>query len=359
MRPALKPEGVIEHIALWGNLGPIPVAEAMFGMATSRVLMAGVRLGIFEELAEGPKTARDIAQRRRLDTAGATHLLDCLCALGHVERSGFENHPDALWEGILYTLTKRARPWLDPGSPTFVGAFLEFNYDQWEWWSGLEEVVQTGKGYEIHDYSPDDPRWERYIRAMFCLARLSAPEIARKVRMPPSATSLLDLAGGHGWFAAEFCKQHPGLIATVLDLPGSARIGRRIIAENGMSDRVTHVVGDTMTGELGGLYDAALCFQIIHHLSPEQNVALFRRIHAAVRPGGILAVMDYLTPPAGKRPDSAAFLGMHFYLTSSASTYSAADLKGWLTETGFEAPRRISVLRVPVQTLYEAKRRAD
>lgn len=345
MRTALRPEGVLEHIALWGNLGPLPVAETMFGMATSRVLMAGVRLGLFARLCTGPKTASQIAETCHIDPAGAAHLLDCLAAMGHVDRDGEE-----------YRLSRRARPWLDPESPTYIGGFLEFNYDQWDWWSRLEEVVKTGQGFEIHDYGAEDPRWRRYIRAMFELARLSAPEIARKITLPPKPGRVLDLAGGHGWFAAEICRRHEGLVATVLDLPGSVRIGREIIAENGMAERVRHVEGNMFTEDLGGPYDAALCFQIIHHLSPEQNVALFTRVRAALKPGGTLAVMDYFTPPEGRRPDSSAFLGLHFFLTSGATTYSAHDLKNWLREAGFAAPRRVPLYRLPVQTFYQARR---
>lgn len=349
MRPSLKPEGLLERVALAGNLGPLPVAEAMFGMATSRVLMAGATLGLFAELASGPCKACDVADRRGLDPAGVTLLLDCLCALGHVERR-------ETGQAAVYAFTRRARPWLDPGSPTYVGPFLDFNYDQWDWWSGLEEVVRTGRGHEIHAYGPEDPRWERYIRAMVLLSRFSAPEVARKLRLPPNPTSMLDVAGGHGGFAAELCKRYPTLHATVLDLPGSVRVGREIMSEEGMSERVAHVEGDMMADDLGGPHDAALCFQIIHHLSPDQNVGLFRRIHAALEPGGILAIMDYFTPREGRQPDSAAFLGLHFYLTSSAATYTTDDLKCWLREAGFENPRRIRIYRVPVQNVYEAKR---
>ncbi len=349
MRPTLRPEGVLERIALWGNLGPIPVAEAMFGMATTRVVMAGVRLGVYAALVEGANEADVVAARCKLDPTGTRHLLDSLTALGHVRRAG-----------TRYRLTQRARRWLDPASPTYVGGFLEFNYDQWEWWSHLEEVVRTGKSFEIHDFGSEDPRWDRYITAMFQLARLSAPEVARSLRLPPAPKRLLDLAGGHGWFAAELCRRHPTLHATVLDLPGSARVGRRIIAENGMRERVEHREGDMMTADLGGpqgdRYDGALCFQIIHHLSPEQNVALFRRLHAALLPGGTLAVLDYFTPPSDRPPDSAALLGLHFYLTSTAATYRAEDLRLWLHEAGFSAPRRVPLRRVPIQTLYEARR---
>lgn len=100
-----------------------------------------------------------------------------------------------------------------------------------------------------------------------------------------------------------------------------------------MSDRVTHVEGDMMQDDLGGPYDGALCFQIIYHLSPEENRALLRRVCTALVAGGMLAVLDYFAPPTPRKPDSSAFLGLHFYLTSHASTYTPEDLRGWLGET--------------------------
>lgn len=357
MRTGVRPEGVLEHLALWGNLGPVPVAEAMFGMATARVIMAGVRLGIYAARARESGTAEQTAAECRLSLEGTRHLLDCLTALGHLERTAAEKP--------FYRLTNRAARWLDPASPTYIGAFLEFNYDQWEWWSRLEEVVQNGRSFEIHAEAPDDPKWRPYITAMFQLARLSAPEVAHGLRLPANPTRLLDLAGGHGWFAVALCRQHPTLEATILDLPGSARIGREILREQAEHApavqeavrRVRHQEGDMMTDDLltgGDSYDAVLCFQIIHHLTPEQNIALFRRVHAALKPGGTIAVLDYFTPPTQRRPDTAAFLGLHFFLTSTAATYRSEDLAGWLHEAGFAPPRRVPLRRLPIQALFQA-----
>jgi 2-polyprenyl-3-methyl-5-hydroxy-6-metoxy-1,4-benzoquinol methylase len=350
MQPTLRPDGVIEHLALWLNLGPTPVAEAMFGMATSRVIMAGVRLGVYAALAEKPATAQGVAGVCNIHSDGARHLLECLSSLSHVIRS-VRQLPDE-GESVFYALSDRARRWLDPKSETYIGAFLEFNYDQWEWWSHLEEVVTTGQGFEIHEAEKEDPRWRRYIEAMFQLARLSAPEVARKLALPSAPQSLLDLGGGHGWFSAELCRRHPTLQATVLDLSGSVEIGRGIIQREGMGGRVEHCEGDFLKDDLGGPYDGVLCFQIIHHLTPEQNITLFRKVRNALKPGGILAVLDYFTPPAPNKPDAAAFLGMHFYLTSSAATYTARDLKAWARDSGFASVRKIGLRRIPIQELY-------
>lgn len=345
MRPAVRPDNPLELAALAFNRAPRPVAEAMFSMMTARAVMAGQRLGLFGRLARGPATDAALAQELELDPAGARHLTDCLVAGGQLRRDG-----DHL------KLSRRARRWLDPASDSYVGSFIDFNYDQWGWWSQLEQAVRDGDSAEIHEAPAGDPYWERYIRGQFELARVSAPEVARAIDLGDRPTSLLDVAGGHGWFAAELCRRHPGLRATVVDLPASTAVGRKIIAEQGLADRVEHREGDMFELDLGGPHDGALLFNIVHHLSPEENVRLLHRVAAALRPGGTVAVLDLFTPAREQRPDMAAFLGMHFWLTSGAATYSPADLAGWLGEAGFTPPRRVAIRRNPTQTLYTARR---
>lgn len=346
MRPTIRPDDPTEAAGLLLNLAPRPVGDAMFGMMVARAVMAGVRLGVFERLAAAPGTAEDLAAERGLSPAGTHRLLACLAAAGHVDR-----------DGERWALARRARRWLDPASPTYVGTFVDFNYDQWAWWSRLEDSVRSGEGFEIHaDEALDEAYWERYIRGQYELARLSGPEVAKALRLPDAPRSLLDLAGGHGWFAAELCRRHPTLSATVVDLPQSAAVGRRIMAETGMAHRVEHREGDMFAADLGGPHDGALCFNIIHHLEPEAVVALFRRVGETLRPGGTLAVLDLFLGPPSRRPDMSAFLGMHFWLTSGAATYAPSELAEWLHEAGFSAPRRVRIRRLPNQTLYEARR---
>lgn len=346
MNFSLRPDGLLERVALWLNLAPTPIAYSFFGMMGARATMAGVRLGLFAELARAPATRTELAARLRLDEGGTQRLLDSLVTLELVRRL----------RGERYALDRRAARWLDPKSPRYVGSFLEFNYTQWDWWSKLEDSVRTGKGIEIHGFPPDDPRWRDYMTAMFELARLAGPEVARAVTLPPKPKRLLDLAGGHGWFAAELCMRHPGLEATVMDLPGSVRAGREIIAARGLSDRVRHVEGDLFKDPLGGPYDGALCFQIIHHLTTEQNQALLERVRDSLAPGGTVAVLDYFLPDSGPPEASSALLGLHFFVTSTATTYPLEDVRGWLRKAGFESPRATAIRRLPLQTVVVARK---
>jgi 2-polyprenyl-3-methyl-5-hydroxy-6-metoxy-1,4-benzoquinol methylase len=337
----LAPDNLTEFMGIRLNVAPIPVGEAMFGMPTARTVMAGVRLGVFARLARGPATASALADELGLHPAGVRHLLAALAALGHVRKAGED-----------YSLSKRAAKWVDPASDTYVGTFLENCFDFWEWWGNLEDIVRTGKSYEIHERDPDDPHWPTYIRGQYELARLNADDVAGKLHVPDGAKRLIDVAGAHGWYSATLCRRHPGLEATVFDLPASAAVGRRIVAEVGMSDRVRHVEGNALTDDLGGLYDAALCFNLVHHFDQETDVELLRRIRGALRPGGTLAVLDLIT--SDEHPDSAAFLGLFFYLTSGAATYTDEQVRSWFERAGFERPRRVTIRSLPNQAVYEA-----
>src|SRR5215831_16079154 len=146
----------MERIALWLNWGPVPIAQAFFGMMASRVVMAGVRLGVYAALARAPATAGQLAAELNLDPTGLTRLLESLHAL-HLA-----GHRAGVWH-----LEKRARRWLDPRSSHSVEGVLDFNYIQWEWLSHLEESVRSGAGIDIHRYSNEDRRWKQYVQAMY------------------------------------------------------------------------------------------------------------------------------------------------------------------------------------------------
>ena len=121
--------------------------------------------------------------------------------------------------------------------------------------------------------------------------------------LPENAGSVLDVGGGHGWYSATLCRRHAGLSATVLDLPGSARVGREVIEAAGLAHRVTFVEGDARTAEFPGGQDAVLFFNLLHHLTETEIPALFERAAKALKPGGTLAVLDaFAEPPRPGRP---------------------------------------------------------
>lgn len=345
MKLSLRGANPAEWLALRAGVVPTAAAEAWGGMALSAVVITAVRTGITARLAQQPSTAADLAADLGLDPVPTRLLLECLRSGGHVSvRSG------------RYRLSRSSRRWLDPESALSVAQYVAGTSDYWAWWAELDDVTRTGQPAGHHDAPPDDPYWRRYIAGQLELARLSADEVAKKLRLPGDPRSLLDIGGGHGWYSAQLCRRYPLLNATVLDLPGSAAIGREIMARAGMADRVVHRDGDATTADLGSGYDAVLCFNLLHHLTADQAIGLFSRIYDALAPGGVLAVMDAFAEPSRRTSAQANVLGLFVYLSSGAQVNTSTELYGWLRAAGFGAPRRLRILRIPGQGMYVVSR---
>jgi len=345
MRIAATPDGAMERIGLMLNRLPTPIGEAMFAMPVARSLQVAQRTGMLTALAEDARDPAELAEHLGLQPTATELVLDVIASLGHLEV-----RPDGRYE-----MTDRARRWLDPGSEHYVGDFLADTAEYWQWWQGLEDLVRDGRHVELHDTPPDDPYWRSYIRGQYQLARLSSAEVAKAVPLARGAHSLLDVAGAHGEFSMALCRHHPGLRATVVDLPGSARVGREIVSGAGMEDRVHHVEGDMFEADLGGPHDGALCFNIVHHLTPDQARRLFTRIRATLRPGAPLCVLDLYDRPDDRKPDSGSILGLFFHLTSGADTYTVEQVSTWLGEAGFEAPKKHTFRTLPSLAMLAAK----
>jgi cyclopropane fatty-acyl-phospholipid synthase-like methyltransferase len=345
MRVKPAADDLLERVALAANMVPLPAAYAMYGLTSGRVLAVAQRLGLFKKLLDGPATAGRVAEELGLQVAGTRLLCENLGGLGILEQ-----------DGHTFSLPKRSRKWLDPASDTYIGTWLEHAATYWQWYGDLERIVRDGGSFEIHrEPAEDEQYWRVYITGQYEIARLSAREVAKAISLPSQPSALLDVAGAHGWFSAELCKRHETLKATVVDLPGSARVGREIIAKAGMSKRVEHREGDMFETDLGGPYDGALVFDIIHHLSAEQVVVLLRRVRTALKPGGTLAVLDMFRSDAKRQRASAAASGLLFHLTSGADLHSPDELAGFFSQAGFSAPKRTKVRRIPDQDLFQAQ----
>src|SRR4051794_35133790 len=73
------------------------------------------------------------------------------------------------------------RRWLGQGRPG--GIVGDFAYDDWDHSSPLEDVLRGAAPGGLHERAPADPYWERYQLAMHAFARVSAPAVARAIRV--------------------------------------------------------------------------------------------------------------------------------------------------------------------------------
>ncbi len=344
MRLGVVPEGFTEWLALRLNLIPTPLADGVFTMMACRALMAGLELGLIDQVASGAASADELAERLGLDPAGTMALIEALVSGGHLERVGSS-----------YRLARRARRWLDPHGPSYVGNLIRFNRDHERWWSELETILRTGQPLAVHRELPDGAAWRRYVLGMRDLAGLSADEIVGALRPPRLPRRLLDIGGAHGAHAAAFCRRYPTLTATVLDLPRVAAIGAELIELAGLSDRIEFRAGDTGQDNLGSGYDIVLLFDLLHHFPGKEAQALLGRAVDALRPGGLIAILE---PTRARRPTQlAALLHLHYFLASRGGVFTQGMLASWLAGAGCGNVRGRSLRRAPGLSLMSGYRR--
>jgi len=334
----LRPE---EHRALHEtHEAPAPILD-LLGGAALRMAGAASKLGVFEALAGGPRSADEVARAAGTDPRGTTLLLQGLRAYGYVAAHD---------GGGSWALTPVAEKWMLRGRP---GSFAD-TLELWDsllygLWGELESSLATGTPpVDWYRWLEAHPRDLRTFQGMLAgIARRSAPGVVAAVELPAGAERLVDVGGSHAIFSLAFLRAHPGLRATVLDFPGALETGRENARAEGMEDRVELVARDFLSEPLGAGYDLALLCSIVHGLSPEANTALLRRVHDALNPGGRVVIVEQTQDDGAARgPVDDAFMrtfSLNLFHLLGAQTWSFAEIAGWLEAAGFRDPAETAV----------------
>jgi SAM-dependent methyltransferase len=290
------------------------------GFMESRVLLTGADLDLFTLMAADPLTAEQIAERIDADRRALTILLDALTAMGLlVKRDG------------SYQTEPSAARLLAADSPDSILPIIRHNIDLWERWSRL-----TGK---VAGPRTPDKSMRAFIGAMHAIARPLAERIVRLVD-PAGARRLIDVGGGPGTYTLAFLEASPQMRATIFDMPEVIEMAREWVSAAGMLGRVALVAGDFRRDPLPAGHDLAFVSAIIHQNSPAENGALFRKVFAALDPGGRVVVRDHVLGPDRTTPRSGALFAVNMLVgTDGGNSYTEAEIRDALTEAGFIGAR--------------------
>ena len=175
------------------------------GFRSSRVILTANNYRIFDHLKTA-KTAAQIAKVLSTDARATEILLDAVTAVGLLKKTG-----------ARYLDTETAKKFLVQGSPLYQGDMLRHADNLWKSWSGLDEVVKTGKPNRsgTRDY-------EAFIRAMHNNAVLRAKDVVSAIDLK-SVTRALDLGGGPGTYSMELAKRRSSSHSSICRRPSRSR----------------------------------------------------------------------------------------------------------------------------------------
>jgi len=345
MKYGVIPTNLAECFALWSGKMPVPALDVIFTLMKARSVMAGVSLGLFETLKDGPLTPAEVAGRCRLDAECTELLLRALAGVGYLEQ--LEDR---------YSLTELSRHTLVSGAKHHLSGYIRWNYTQWEMVERLEELVRTGQGIDFHQKMDDSGKWADYQRAMLDVARFQTSVIADKVPVKPGARRLLDLAGSHGLIGAAICRLHPPMTSEVMDLPEAIEPARALAREEQIDDIVSHRPGDLLRDDYGRDYDVVLSANILHHFQEAENLEVLRRVHDSLTEAGTVAIWEIEAPDKMAQASEADSATLFFRLTSNARCYSGGEYADWLRQTGFEQVQALRPMFSPGYVLVTGRK---
>ena len=308
---------------------PVDLVDLASKYWQSAALNAAVSLGVFDALAKTAASAEVLAEKLECAPLHLQALLDSLCGLETLEKIDGR-----------YRIPNDMQPLLDPDSPDSLLAALKFNGDLFGLWLRLPECVRTGKpALPDNPHLGNDPeRMKRFVEGMHSRAGLMARGVLPYLVFPEN-TRWLDVGGGPGTFSLKLLERDESFRATVLDLPPVVAAAAEIHAGKAALERLTFQGGDYHTAEFPANQDVVLYCGALHQ-EPEEGIrALFRKMAAALKPGGHLYVIDLMLDADRTTPVYSALFQLNMMLMRPASrVYTVERLKSLLHETGFSSP---------------------
>ncbi len=112
---------------------------------------------------------------------------------------------------------------------------------------------------------------------------------------------MLDVGGNSGEFALRVCREHPGLRATVYDLPVVCEIGEKHVAEEPEAGRISFERAAPGNGRLPENHDLITFKSMLHDWPDEQMRSFLQRAYDALLPGGSLIIFERSVVDTGER----------------------------------------------------------
>lgn len=289
------------------------ISHIAYGFMASKALFSALDLDIFGHLADGPKSLDALSG----DTGIASHRLETLLtacvSLGLLTREDnqFANGP-------------ASQRYLVRSSPTYFADYYRFQIDRLIY-PMMEQIDAALRGEEITDLYQAVAEVPENARD-FSIAQHSgslgpAYMLAKQVDLS-SRRRLLDVAGGSGAFSITLCQRNPDLSATILDFPNVIEISKTFVDEADMTARIGFLPGNALEADWPDEQDVVLISYLLSAVSGAHIPVLVERAMAALAPGGLLLLHDFMLDDDRRGPRSAAL----WHLTSLLNDRDAVSL---------------------------------
>jgi hypothetical protein len=318
-------------------LTPDSIFQVAFGFAAAKTLFSAVELGLFTQLAKGPRDLPTLTAELGLHPRSAADFLDTLVSLRLLDRDDqgrYHNSPD----------TDR---FLDKAKPDYLGGMLEMcNARLYPFWGRLTEALRTGKpqneaaGDEdfFQKLYSDPQRLAGFLKAMTGLSRASGQALAKKFDWRQYRT-FVDVGAAEGAVPVNIAAAHPHLTGGGADLPQVRPLFESYVRQNGLADRVKFHECDFLKGPLPSA-DVIIMGHILHDWGTDAKRMLIRKAYEALPAGGAFIAFDCMIDDDRRRHTGGLLMSLNMLIeTPDGFDYTISQAQYWLREAGFKQVR--------------------
>lgn len=280
-------------------------------LASYHVIRAGLQSGLLRTLAQGQKTASQLADILNLDPRRTELICSALVQTGLVER----------YEDDL-ALSQVAR-------------MLPLDQEPDGFWTELTPSLQStaDSPAPVPETSEAEGMPHTWTQTPSALDVVEVLDIGRSRR----GFRILEIGGGSAVFSAALAHRDPDCQITLIDSPVNLQRARETIEGVGVEKQFELVEGDYRDPKIPeGQYDLVMAAGLLHRLPASECTAWLQRLAGGLKPEGDLAIIDwYHGQEKGAR--TLAFFELELTLRfPQARLHRPPEIRDWLLDAGLE-----------------------
>ncbi len=316
----------------------VAVLELAQGAWLTQAMYVATRLGFADALADGPRTAGELARRAGSDPGATFRVMRALAAHGlfklrsdgrfALTRTGQALRSD--YDGSMAPMIEMV------GSP-----------EHWEHWGNLLHSVKTGetaveklRGAPMFDYLATNPEYA----ALFNDAMTGVSALAVETAVPlydfTAHELIVDVGGGHGALLAAVLAAAPDAQGVLFDLPSVVDGAGGVLEAAGVAGRCTSKGGSFFDAVPDG-GDAYLLKTVIHDWDDDEALSILRNVRTAIAANGHVLLLESVLPE-GAPPHVGMLLDIEMLVHAGGRERTAREYGDLLARAGFRMKRVIA-----------------
>lgn len=310
--------------------------DLIFGRWRSQILYAGVKLGFFEALADGPGNASEVAGKLAIDSAMTYRLLRGLSCIGVLDEDAQKT----------FSITSAGDFFRHDHPHSLSGVtLLEEGPEHYAVWKHLCDIIRDGQkdgfvreyGRPVFEHTDEDPDYAATFHE--AMTSFSSGETAMVLGALeaiefPEVSHVCDVGGGHGHLLCSLLAKFEHLQGTVYELPGTIGYKEHLWAGKlGVEDRCSYAPGD-MFQEVPAA-DVYFMKHILHDWNDEECLQILRNLHQASEQHSRVFIAEFIvTGP--DTPHFAKLFDIHMMCATTGAERTEKEYAALLEQAGWK-----------------------